>query len=27
LLVDHLGMDDHPRTATWVDRVAERPQA
>jgi glutathione S-transferase len=27
VLVDHLGMDDHPRTATWVDRVAERPQA
>jgi glutathione S-transferase len=27
VLVDQLGMDDHPRTATWVDRVAERPQA
>ena len=27
VLVDHLAMDDHPRTATWVDRVAERPQA
>jgi glutathione S-transferase len=27
VLVDHLGMDDHPGTAAWVDRVAERPQA
>lgn len=27
VLVDHLGMDDRPRTAAWVDRVAERPQA
>jgi glutathione S-transferase len=27
VLVDHLGMDDHPRTAAWVDRILERPQA
>jgi glutathione S-transferase len=27
ILVDHLGMDGHPRVAAWVDRMAERPQA
>jgi glutathione S-transferase len=27
VLVDHLGMDGHPRLAAWVDRVDERPRA
>jgi glutathione S-transferase len=27
VLVDHLGMDGHPRLAAWVDRVDRRPRA
>jgi glutathione S-transferase len=27
VLVDHLGMDGHPRLAAWVDRIDERPRA
>ena len=27
ILVDHLGMDAHPRVAAWVDRMATRPRA
>jgi glutathione S-transferase len=27
VLVDHLGIERHPRVAAWVDRVEERPRA
>ena len=27
VLVDHLGLERHPRLAAWVDRVEERPRA
>ena len=27
VLVDHLGMDGHPRLAAWADRVDDRPRA